>query len=76
LNYLVREKGKRIQITFRLTETAWIKLRQAAELFNMEPSTYTKAVLYKDLGLFEEPVDQRRRRWIKKQREILEDERI
>jgi len=67
---MVREKGKRIQITFRLTETAWIKLRQAAELFNMEPSTYAKAVLYKDLGLYQEPVDQRSRRWKEKQRQV------
>jgi len=70
---MVREKGKRIQITFRLTETAWNKLRQVSMLFNMESSQYVKAVLYKDLGLFQEPVDQRRRRWIQKRR-TMEDE--
>jgi len=67
-------KKKRVQITFRLTELAWEKLQQVAELFNMEPSQYVKAMLYKDLGLFQEPVDQRRRRWRKRQREIYGEE--
>jgi len=43
-----------------LTERAYERLKQVAELFNMEPSQYTKAVLYRELGLYEEPVDQRR----------------
>ena len=60
------KKEKRTQISFRLTETALNRLRQCAELFNMEPSQYAKAVLYRDLGLFQEPVDQRRRRWMQK----------
>jgi hypothetical protein len=34
----------------------------------MEPSQYVKAVLYRELGLYEEPVDQRRRRWLRKQK--------
>ena len=68
LKRMVNEKRKRVQISFRLTELAWERLKQAAELFNMEPSTYAKAVLYRDLGLFKEPVDQRSRRWRKKQR--------
>jgi len=61
------KKEKRTQISFRLTEAALNRLRQCAELFNMEPSQYAKAVLYKDLGLLQEPVDQRRRMWRKKQ---------
>ena len=60
------KKEKRTQISFRLTEAALNRLKQCAELFNMEPSQYAKAVLYRELGLFQEPVDQRRRRWIKK----------
>ena len=60
------KKEKRTQISFRLTENAFFRLRQCAELFNMEPSQYAKAVLYRDLGLFQEPVDQRRRRWMQK----------
>jgi len=61
-------KRKRVQITFRLTELAWDRLKLAADLFNMEPSQYAKAVLYRDLGVFQEPVDQRRRRWKKRTR--------
>jgi len=67
---MAKEKRKRVQISFRLTELAWERLNQVAELFNMEPSTYAKAVLYRDLGLFQEPVDQRSRRWRKKQRNL------
>ena len=57
--------GKRRQISFRVTDIAWDRLQQAAQLFNLEPSQYVKAVLYKDLGVFSEPVDQRRRSWKK-----------
>jgi len=64
------KKEKRTQISFRLTERAFCRLKQCADLFNMEPSQYAKAILYKELGLFEEPVDQRRRRWLRKQREV------
>jgi len=59
--------GKRIQITFRITPVAMDRLERAAGLFHMTPGEYTKAVLYRDLGVFEEPLDQRRRSW-KKQR--------
>jgi hypothetical protein len=67
------KKEKRIQISFRLTERAFYRLKQCADLFNMEPSQYVKSVLYRELGLYEEPVDQRRRRWQKKQRELNEE---
>jgi len=60
--------GKRRQITFRISPLAEERLRQAAELFNLEPAQYAKAVLYRDLGLFQEPIDQRRRSWQRKQR--------
>jgi len=54
--------GKRIQVTFRITETAYDRLQQVAELFGFRnPSQYVKALLYKDLQLFTEPVDMRRR---------------
>jgi len=56
---------KRLQITFRITETAMLRLEAAAELFQLTPAQYAKAVLYKDLGLFNEPLDQRRRSWKK-----------
>jgi len=63
------KKEKRTQISFRLTERAYERLKQGAELFNMEPSQYTKAVLYRELGLFQEPIDQRHRIWRKKQKD-------
>jgi hypothetical protein len=73
LKRMAKEKRKRVQISFRLTELAWERLNQAAELFNMEPSTYAKAVLYRDLGLFQEPVDQRSRRWRRKQSKFYDE---
>jgi len=58
---LSREKyGKRRQITFRITALAEEKLEQVAELFNLTPAQYAKACLYRDLGLFLEPIDRRR----------------
>jgi hypothetical protein len=55
--------GKRRQITFRIGPVCQDRLKRAAALFNMKPSEYAKAVLYKDLGIFDEPLDQRRRTW-------------
>jgi len=64
--------GKRRQITFRIGPVAQNRLEQAAALFDMKPSEYAKAVLYKDLGVFNEPLDQRRRTW-KQRKEKLEE---
>ena len=67
--------GKRIQITFRITPVAMDRLERAAGLFRMTPGEYTKAVLYRDLGVFEEPLDQRRRAWKhKKKQQLVEEE--
>jgi hypothetical protein len=44
-----------------------------AALFDMKPTEYAKAVLYRDLGVFNEPLDQRKRSWRKKKQQ-LEDE--
>ncbi len=52
--------GKRRQITFRIGPLAQEKLEQVAELFNLKPSQYVKALLYKDLGIFNEALDRRR----------------
>jgi len=59
--------GKRRQITFRIGPIAEDKLRQVAALFNMKPSEYAKAVLYRDIGVFNEALDQRKRSWRQKQ---------
>ncbi|MEM3579487.1 MAG: hypothetical protein QXL54_04635, partial [Candidatus Bathyarchaeia archaeon] len=61
--------GKRRQITFRIGPLAEDRLRQVAALFNMKPSEYAKAVLYRELGVFNEPLDQRRRTWRKKKQQ-------
>ena len=67
--------GKRIQITFRITAVAMDRLERAAGLFRMTPGEYTKAILYRDLGVFEEPLDQRRRAWKQHKRtQQLEEE--
>ena len=54
-------KGERRQITFRITPLAEERLKQAAFLFHLTPAQYAKAVLYKDLGLFQ-PIDRRKTR--------------
>ena len=69
--------GKRRQITFRIGPIAQDRLEHAAALFNMKPTEYAKAVLYKDLGVFNEPLDQRRRTWKqKKKRELENDDKL
>ena len=66
--------GKRRQITYRIGPIAEDKLRQVAALFNMKPSEYAKAVLYRDLAVFNESLDQRRRSWKQQKRRQQEDE--
>ena len=56
-------KSKRHQISFRIDPAAKEKLEKVARLFNLSPSQYVKALLYKDLGIFHIPIDRRRRRW-------------
>lgn len=55
--------GKRRQVTFRIGPVAQERLEEVSKLFNIKPSQYVKALLYKDLGIFNEPLDQRRRSW-------------
>lgn len=62
------DHGKRRQITFRISEVVEDRLQRAASLFNMKPAEYAKAILYCDLGVFDEPLDKRRRRYKEKQR--------
>jgi len=66
--------GKRRQITFRIGPIAEDRLRQVAALFNMRPTEYVKALLYKDLGVFNEPLDRRRRSWKKKRLQLNQEE--
>ena len=67
---IFQAKEKRYQITFRISKLAKERLEMVAELFNMRPSQYVKALLYKDLGLFQEPIDRRRRSWRRKNRDL------
>jgi hypothetical protein len=60
--------GKRRQITFRIGPFLQERLEQAAALFNMKPTEYAKAVLYQHLGVFNEPLDRRRRSWKREKR--------
>jgi uncharacterized Ntn-hydrolase superfamily protein len=66
--------GKRRQITFRIGPLAQERLKQAAALFNMKPCEYVKAILYRDLAIFDEPLDQRRRAWKQKKRQSEDEE--
>ena len=66
--------GKRRQITFRIGPIAEDKLCQVAALFDMKPSEYAKAVLYRDLGVFNESLDQRKRSWRQKKKQQLQEE--
>jgi hypothetical protein len=66
--------GKRRQLTFRIGPIAQERLKEAAALFNLKPSEYAKAVLYKDLGIFNEPLDQRRRTWKKQKAQELDED--
>ena len=60
---LLRDHGKRrIQICYRVTERAWARLRELAQLFQMQEAEYCKAVLYKDLGIWTERLDYRKKR--------------
>jgi len=66
--------GKRRQITFRIGPLAQERLKQASALFNMKPCEYVKAVLYRDLAIFDEPLDQRRRAWKQKKQQSEDEE--
>ena len=66
--------GKRRQITFRVGPLAQERLKQASGLFNMKPCEYVKAVLYRDLAIFDESLDQRRRAWKQKKRQLQDEE--
>ena len=54
--------GKRRQITFRLGPRAQERLTEVATLFNLNPSEYAKRVIYRDLGVFNESPDLRRKK--------------
>jgi hypothetical protein len=40
----------------------------------MKPSEYAKAVLYRDLGVFNESLDQRKRSWRQKKKQPQQEE--
>ena len=40
----------------------------------MKPSQYAKAVIYKDLGVFNEPLDMRRKTWKKRKMQLEKEE--
>lgn len=63
--------GKRHQLTIRIGPIATDRLKQVAEMFDMKPATYVKALIYKDLGIFNEPLDRRKRR--RRRKPVMED---
>jgi hypothetical protein len=67
----IYDKGaKRLQISFRIGVLAEERLQQVAELFNMKPSAYVKSMLYRELQIFNESTDMRRRSKRRKTRAI------
>ena len=58
----MEKKDKRKQINFRIGPIAQDRLSKVAELFDMKPQQYIKALLYKELGVFNEPLDRRKSR--------------
>jgi hypothetical protein len=71
---LMEKHGPRRQVTFRVGPLAWERLGQVAALFNMKPSEYAKAILYKDLNILTEPLDQRKRSWKQQKKRQLQEE--
>lgn len=66
--------GRRRQITFRIGPICEDRLRRAAALFNMKSTDYAKAIIYKDLGIFDEPLDKRRSSWKRHEKKQFEED--
>lgn len=66
--------GKRRQLTFRIGPLTLERLEQAARLFNLKPSEYAKRVIMRDLAVFNESPDLRRRDPRRKKQRAEEDE--
>ncbi len=62
MRFLKEHGPRRIQISFSISELAWDRLTLLAQLFNLNESSYAKAVLYKDLGVWTERLDHRRKK--------------
>ena len=65
--------GKRRAVHYRVLENVCDRLKQVAELFNMRPGQYAKAVLYLYLSMLNVPLDRRRRTWKRKVKRELEE---
>lgn len=65
--------GKRHQISFRITELAWERLQEVAKLFGLSEPHYVKAMLYRELGLFSQPIDRRKRSYRRRRRRELDE---
>jgi hypothetical protein len=61
---------KRRQITFRIGLLCLERLESVAELFNMTASQYAKAILYREMQVFSESTDMRRRTKKKKLKNV------
>lgn len=54
--------GKPHQVIFKISPFAFKVLEETAALFTMNPNRYVKTILYRDLGLYHESMDQRRKK--------------
>lgn len=67
MSLLKDHEKRRLQVSFRIGEHAWERLVEVARLFEMREGEYAKAVLYKDLGVYDERLDRRRKPWRRRQ---------
>lgn len=57
-----QRRGKDRQIIFKVSPFGFKVLEETAALWNMNPNRYVKTLVYEALGLYYEPMDQRRKK--------------
>jgi len=62
LKHVLQTHGKEHKITIRISPKAAAELRKVAKLFGCAPGRYMKALLYWNLGLFDEVMDRRKQK--------------
>jgi len=58
---VLKPRGKQRLVAFRISQRAEHRLKKVSRLFNLKPGAYIKALLYRDLGLYDELMDLRRK---------------
>ena len=58
---VLEKHGKQHLVALRVSPKAMERLKQISQLYHLKPGSYMKAVLYRDLGLWDELMDLRRK---------------